>query len=85
MILPENRDWIMHLYAGAPILRTFVQFLIAFCSRLEAASDIISGRLVKLAVLNKCEKFWDPRLNCAPEIRPEAIAGCIFDRLFKLP
>ena len=43
---------------AAPVLRTFVQFLIAFCSRPELDSDIISGVCVewfdapvKLAIL----------------------------------
>ena len=30
---------------AAPVLRTFVQYLIALCSRLEAACDVISGSL----------------------------------------
>ena len=31
----------------APVLRSFVQYLIAFCRRLKAAGDVISGRFVK--------------------------------------
>ena len=40
---------IIRLCAAGPILRTVVQYLIAFCSRSEVAvDDVISGRLVKL-------------------------------------
>ena len=39
--------------AGGPVLRTFVQYLIAFCSRPETASDVISGRFVGSIVPNK--------------------------------
>ena len=65
-----------------PVLRTFVHYLITVCSRLEAASDVISDRFVRLAVPDKCLKFRDPRLNRSPEIRPEAVGGGIVDCFF---
>ena len=64
----------------APVLRTFVQYFIAFCSRPEAASDMSSGRFVRLAVVDKCVNFHDPHLNCSREIAPEAVACGNFDR-----
>ena len=70
---------------GAPVLRTFVQYLVTFCSRPEAVSDFITGTFVGLAVPVKCVEFLDPRLNRSPEIRPEAIGGGIFGRFFELP
>ena len=42
---------------AAPVLRTIVQYLIAFCSRPETASDIISGRLVGPIVHDKHVNF----------------------------
>ena len=66
----------------APFLLTFVQYLIVFCSRPEEASDIVSGRFVRLAVLDKCIQFCDHRLNYSQETRPEAVGGGIFDRFF---
>ena len=47
----------LHLYAGHTRLRTFVQYLTAFHSRWEAASDVTSGKFVKLAVPNKRVKI----------------------------
>ena len=39
-----------------PVLRTFMQNLIPFCSRSKAASDVISGWFVKPAILAFCLK-----------------------------
>ena len=47
----------------APVLRTFVQYLIVFCGRPEAASDVISGKFVRPSVPDKFEQFREPRLN----------------------
>ena len=44
---------------AAPVLRTFVQYLIAFGSRQEAASDVISGMFVRLIVTDRCVQFCD--------------------------
>ena len=54
-------------------MRTFVQYLIAFCSQLEAASDVISGRFARLIVLDKCVRFRNPCLNRSRDIPPEAV------------
>ena len=63
-----------------PFLRTSVQYLIAFCSRPEAASDVISGRFVRLAVPDKYVKFHGRRLNRSREIPPNAVGCGIYDR-----
>ena len=64
---------------AVPVLRTSVQYLTIFCSRLEAAGDVISGRFVGLVVLDKPVKLHDPSLNCSSEIPLEAVGGDIFD------
>ena len=56
----------------------FVQYLIAVCRRLEAASDVISGRLAGPVALDKHVKFHDPSLNRSREIPPDAVGGGIF-------
>ena len=55
-------------------------YLVAFCSRPEAAGDVISGRFVRPIVSDKSVKLCYPRLNCSPEIQQEAAGGGIFDR-----
>ena len=72
------------LWPAAPILRTFVQYLIAFCSRPEAASDVISGRFVRPIVPDKYIKFGYPRLNNSREMPPEAVGSGIFDSSFTI-
>ena len=42
-------------------------------SRLEAADDVISGRLMAPDVTDNHAKFDDPRLNLSREITPEAV------------
>ena len=44
-------------------LVAFVQYLIAFCSRSEVASDVVSGTFVGPAMPDDCVKFGDSRLN----------------------
>ena len=39
----------------------FVQYLIAFCSRPEADTDVMSGSCVRLTVPDKDVKFGNPR------------------------
>ena len=53
-------------------------YAIAFCSRPEAAKDIISGSYARLTDLDKGVKFRDLRLNRSPEMRTEAVGGGIF-------
>ena len=64
------------------VLRTFVQYLMAFCSRPEAASDIISGRFARPIVLDKCVNFRDPSLNRSREIPALAVGSGILDSFF---
>ena len=56
-----------------------MQNLVAFCSQPEAVSVVISGMFVRQIVSDKSVKFCS-RLNCSPEIRPEAVTSSIFDR-----
>ena len=64
---------------AAPILRTFVQYLISFCSQQEVAADVIPSSFVRFVVLDECVKFGDPHLKRFREIRPKAIGGGILD------
>ena len=62
------------LWPARPVLRiTFVQYFIAFCSRPEVMSDVISGRFVGPAIPDNRVKFSDSRLNLSREIPPEAV------------
>ena len=64
------------------LLRTSVQYLIAFCSQPEAISDVIHCAFVGPIVLDKCVKFRGTSLNHSREIPPEAVVGGIFDSSF---
>ena len=69
----------MRLYATAPVL-------CLFCSRPEAASDVVSDRFMRLAVPDKWLKFRDRRLNRVPEIRPkpsDAAFSTVFSNFHK--
>ena len=57
-----------------------MQHLIAFCSRPDRASDVISDRFVGQNVRNEPLKFCDDRLNRSRDIPLEAVGGVIFDR-----
>ena len=73
----------MTLCPAGPVLRiTFGQNLIAFCSRPEETSDVISGIFVGLVVSDDCMKFGDLRINLSRDITPEAVLGGIFDSFF---
>ena len=61
-----------------------VQYLMAFRSRPEATSDVISGTFVAPIVLDKCVKFRDPCYNRYREIPLEAAGGVIFVSFFAL-
>ena len=54
--------------ASIPVLRTYVQYLIPFCSWIEAASDVISGMYMRQSIFDKAVKFGDPRFNYTHEI-----------------
>ena len=56
-------------------LRTFVQYLIAFCRRQEAAVGVISGKFVGPIVPDKLVKLFEPPLNRSGEIQPKLV-GC---------
>ena len=62
-----------------PFYALFVQYLIAFCSRKETASDVTSCRFVGPIVPNKQVKFRDPWLNRSQEIPPEVVGGGTFN------
>ena len=68
----------------APVLRTFVQCLIAFCSRRETAGKVVSGAFLEPIVHDVQVKFRDPRLNRSGEIPPEAVGGVISGRFSKV-
>ena len=59
-----------------------MQYLVAFCNRLEGASDIISGDFVRQIFLDKVVKLGDPCLNRSREIPPRTVPGGIFDSCF---
>ena len=56
---------------AAPVLLTFVQYLIAFCSRPEVAGagNVISGKAVDSVGMGIRAKFGDSRLKCGLIIR----------------
>ena len=58
---------------AGPVVRHFVEYSIAFCSRPKAANDIISGMFVRLIVPDKAPKLRDPGLNSSREIRPKTV------------
>ena len=64
-------------------MRTCAQYLVAFCNRLERASDVISGKFVRQIAAEKCVKFSHPRLNDSGEILPETIGIGNFDSFFR--
>ena len=59
--------------------------VIAFGSRIEVISGVISSTFVGPIVPDKHVKFCDPRLNRSREIPPEAeaVGGGIFDGFFR--
>ena len=68
-------------FSGRIRFAQFLQYLITFCSRPEAACSVISGQCVVSVALGKPAKFHDPILNRSREMPPEADVGGIF-RLF---
>ena len=54
---------------AAPVLCTFVQYSIAFCSRPEVDSDVISGMVVDYFGMDVRVKFGDSRSNISRDIR----------------
>ena len=80
-----NKHWSNYwtLCPTGPVLRTFVQHLITFVSRPEAASEVISGEFVGPTLLDRCVKFRCHSLNASREILPEAVGGGISDSFFR--
>ena len=74
-----NSSRISRLFAGRTVLRACVKYLIAFWSRQEAASEVISSRFTWQIVPNKCITLSDPRLNRSGEIRRKAVGAGIFE------
>ena len=75
----------MRHYAGRNSLRTSVQYLIGFCSRLETVSYVTSNTFSAFMgpnVHDKPVKWRDPRLNRSRQIPPAAVVRGIFDRFW---
>ena len=72
--LGETVAEIFYSLTGRKALRIrLVQYLIAFCSRQEVTSDVISGRFVGAVVSDFPVQFGDSRSNHSREIRPEVV------------
>ena len=84
MILRQTVTKLCDSMPAAPVLHTFVQYMITLFSRAEAASDVTSGTFCVLAVPDKCFKLRDSRLYRSPEIRPEAASEAAFRLFFEL-
>ena len=69
---------------GQPVLRTFVLYLIAFCSRWETAIDVISGNCVDPIVCDKRVKLCYLGLNLYREILPESVGGAVSTVFFAI-
>ena len=63
---------------AAPVLRTCAHYLIAFCSRPEAATEVIYGRFVRLAVPGQCVKFRDHHFIFLQRFDPKAAFSTVF-------
>ena len=70
--------------AGRTRLMHFAQYSIAFCSRPETASDVITDRFVRPIVLDKYVKCRDLCFNHSREIAPETVGSGIFDSFFAI-
>ena len=73
---------------AAPVLRTLVQYLSAFCSRPLTSSDVLSGIIVRLHVLrghDKYAKCRDPSFNRFREILLEWLGETYKGGLFDPP
>ena len=57
-------EWPNYLTLWPTVLRiTFVHYFIAFCSRPEATSDVLSGKFVGPVIADKIMKFGGNRIN----------------------
>ena len=57
VILGQTVAELFYFLPAAFVLRTFVQYLIAFCSRPETANEVIFGKFERLFVPKRSEKF----------------------------
>ena len=73
---------IIRLFAGQTRFAHFQQYSVAFCSRLEAAIDVISGVLLRLVVPDQAAKFRVPGQKFSREIQSKAVGDGIFGRFF---
>ena len=81
VILPQTVTELCISMPATPVLRTFVQYLTAFCSRPETTSPyVIYGKFVRSIVSDKLVKCRDPSLNQSREIPPQAFGSMIFGR-----
>ena len=76
--------WPKYSTVADSVLRLVMQYSITFCRQLEAASNIISGRFVRLIVPDNAAKFRDSRsrLNLTLEILSEALGDAICGGVF---
>ena len=70
-----NSSRIIRLFADRTLLRTFVQYLMAFYGRQKAPSDVLCGNFVWPIVPDKGVKFRDPYLSRSGESQFKAV-GC---------
>ena len=68
---------------AASVLRSFVQYLVAFSSWPKAATDVISGKFLRPIIADKWIKLRDSYLNRSQENPPEAVGGGFFDSFFR--
>ena len=70
------------LYAGRTVLCTFVQYIIAFCGRLEAGSDVLTARFIRLTVADRCIKFRNLAYTVLDKFDPKPSDAGIFGRFY---
>ena len=63
VILRQTVAELLDSLLAGPVLRTFVQYSVAFCSRPKAANDVISGVAVDYVRMNVLVKFINSRSN----------------------
>ena len=71
MILRQTAADVFDSLTTGLVLRTFMQYLIIFCSQQDAASDVIFGATVDLVGFDVLLKFGDLSLNCSRERRSQ--------------
>ena len=70
--IKQSSNELLDFLQVALVLRTFVQYLIAVCSRQEANRDVLSGRFVVMVVPDRrAGKFCNPGLNIWEKFDPK--------------